>query len=389
MLRPRLVPGVPGVPDPDKGRVVARAHTLKMAADRTAAIWRAAPVAVHFGDEHTPEPNGHGKARQLGCNYCGNCNFGCPQNAKNTVDLSYIAEAESYGAELRTLHQVTAIEPASRGGYRVHYKRFDLHGRLQLSGFLEADRVVLAAGTFGTTELLLKCRQQGRLPNLSPALGTRFSTNGNITGGLRHKGPEPVEYTFGPVIGGLIDYGNFVIEDLTAPSWLGDYVTSGTLRRVLLLLRTLAGGKPKEKKSDGVLVLGGIGSDSARGRLKLGRFNRLALEWPDGIHSEPVVAELHQKMRELSSVLGLKYMPNVLSLFNSPVTIHPLGGCPMADEAHAGVVDSFGRVYGYPGLYIADGSIVPTATGRNPTFTIAALCERIAEHMVQEAMSQG
>jgi cholesterol oxidase len=66
------------------------------------------------------------------------------------------------------------------------------------------------------------------------------------------------------------------------------------------------------------------------------------------------------------------------------VTVHPLGGCPMADDAQSGVVDDAGKVHGYDGLYVLDGSIVPTALGVNPSKTIAALAERGVERMIQQ-----
>jgi cholesterol oxidase len=65
-------------------------------------------------------------------------------------------------------------------------------------------------------------------------------------------------------------------------------------------------------------------------------------------------------------------------------TVHPLGGCPMADDPAHGVVDDAGRVHGVPGLYVLDGSIVPTALGVNPSKTIAALAERGAHRLVEE-----
>ncbi|MDX6631681.1 MAG: cholesterol oxidase, partial [Gaiellales bacterium] len=65
-------------------------------------------------------------------------------------------------------------------------------------------------------------------------------------------------------------------------------------------------------------------------------------------------------------------------------TVHPLGGCPMADDAENGVVDDLGRVYNYPGLHVLDGSIVPTALGLNPSKTIAALAERGAHALAAE-----
>jgi cholesterol oxidase len=62
--------------------------------------------------------------------------------------------------------------------------------------------------------------------------------------------------------------------------------------------------------------------------------------------------------------------------------VHPLGGCPMADDPTAGVVDDTGKAHGYDGLYVLDGSIVPTALGVNPSKTIAALAERGVEKMI-------
>jgi cholesterol oxidase len=65
------------------------------------------------------------------------------------------------------------------------------------------------------------------------------------------------------------------------------------------------------------------------------------------------------------------------------VTVHPLGGCVLADEPARGVTGAdpgrFGEVFGYKGLYVADGAIVPTATGSNPVATISALSEMIAQ----------
>ena len=66
------------------------------------------------------------------------------------------------------------------------------------------------------------------------------------------------------------------------------------------------------------------------------------------------------------------------------VTVHPLGGCPMADDPAAGVVDDAGKVFGYEGLYVLDGSIVPTAIGVNPSKTIAALAERGVETLLAQ-----
>jgi len=386
-LRPALVPGTPSVPDPVNGRMVTRAQMLKATADQLGKPWRPVRVAVNFGDENNPQANGHGAARQLGCNYCGLCLAGCPQNAKNTVDITYIAAAEALGAEVRPLHKVTAVEPADGGRWRVHFRRYDPDGRLAETGYLEAKQVVLAAGSFGSTELLLRSRASGMLRQLSPALGSRFSINGNVLSGALNPGASGLNLDSdrGPVIASMIDYGDYAIEDYANPTWTAGLVSTSNWSRISTFALAMAGHKfsasALARKALDMLVYVGVGMDSARGRLKLNKLGMLSLDWPGGINNEPVVLSLHKAMSQLASAQGRKYVPNVFSIFNRLVTYHPLGGCPMADNPQEGVVDSLGRVFGYPGLYVADGSLIPTAIGRNPSYTIAALAERIAEHM--------
>jgi cholesterol oxidase len=61
------------------------------------------------------------------------------------------------------------------------------------------------------------------------------------------------------------------------------------------------------------------------------------------------------------------------------ITPHPLGGCNMGSTMANGVTNHRGEVFNYPNLYVADGAIVPEAVGLNPSKTIAALAERIAD----------
>ncbi len=64
------------------------------------------------------------------------------------------------------------------------------------------------------------------------------------------------------------------------------------------------------------------------------------------------------------------------SIFNMSVTAHILGGCPIGVDAHSGVIDSHHEVFGYPGLFVMDGSAIPANVGVNPSLTITALTER-------------
>jgi cholesterol oxidase len=63
--------------------------------------------------------------------------------------------------------------------------------------------------------------------------------------------------------------------------------------------------------------------------------------------------------------------------------VHPLGGCPMGRNEKEGVVDPYGEVFGYPGLYVADGSVMPGPVGANPSLTIAAVADRFAERLLE------
>jgi cholesterol oxidase len=120
-----------------------------------------------------------------------------------------------------------------------------------------------------------------------------------------------------------------------------------------------------------------IGRDAADGRMRLTPLlRRFDIRW-DKAGSAALFANLQRTANELAAAAqatpfyALEGGP--LSTF---ATVHPLGGCPMADDPARGVVDDCGRVHGYPGLHILDGSIVPTALGVNPSKTIAALAER-------------
>ena len=76
--------------------------------------------------------------------------------------------------------------------------------------------------------------------------------------------------------------------------------------------------------------------------------------------------------------------PLTWTLGKDLVTPHPLGGCNMASSADQGVVDHKGEVFGYKNLYVADGAIVPTPLGLNPSRTIGALAERLASLIIAE-----
>jgi len=115
---------------------------------------------------------------------CTNCNWmhtGCRFDAKRSMLLNYIPGAEAYGAEIRPLHEVQAIQPAESAGYRyaVSYLQLDPNDyRVSVgSGLIEAKIVIVAAGAMGTPVILQ--RSAPFLGGMPPAVGRHFSANGD------------------------------------------------------------------------------------------------------------------------------------------------------------------------------------------------------------------
>jgi cholesterol oxidase len=88
---------------------------------------------------------------------------------------------------------------------------------------------------------------------------------------------------------------------------------------------------------------------------------------------------------ELAAELGAEFRDNpAWNVGRRVITVHPLGGAPMGRNAREGVVDAWGQVFGHPGLYVADGSVMPGPVGPNPSLTIAALADRFADALLAD-----
>jgi cholesterol oxidase len=342
--------------------------------------------------------NRFGKAQGT-CIHCGNCDIGCPVQAKNTLDLNYIADAERAGASVQPLSLVTHVSPAAEG-WRVHYDSL-VAGRREPASVV-GRRVVLAAGSLGSTEILLRSRDQyGTLADLSPHLGRGWSSNGDFLTPALY-GERRIDPTIGPTITCAIDFldgsqkgARFFVEDGGFPNVLRNYfeakakhVGRSGVRAAFLryLLRSMRVDDPLSN----VMPWFGQGVDAANGDFHLGRrwyapWRRyLALDW-DVAESEDAINGLIDMHKRLSAATrGDAIVPPTWSVLHQLVTPHPLGGCGMAASPSAGVTDHAGRVFAHPGLYVFDGSIVPRAIGLNPSKTIAALAERGVELLLDE-----
>lgn len=417
---------------------------MREAAEGLGLDWMLPELAVAFapapGEEPAPTlpvrdpfPNLHGLPRYT-CRLCGECDVGCNDGAKNSLDHTYLSRAKVHDAEIRPLSEVRALEPidgpgGGSSGYRVTYVTHRPRGdgpmgdgqgegppasRRDLpSTTIRARRVILGAGTFGTTYLLL--RNRAAFPRLSPALGTRFSANGDllsaIVGASRQVGgkavPRDVEPSIGPVITSAIRIADeedgtgargrgFYIEDGGNPvfvDWLAEAVgILGTTRRAFEFVarRTVAHliGRPRSNiNRDLSQLIGGVpgawfpllvmGRDIPDGTMRL-RDGDLDVDWTPR-HSAAYFDRVEETLRAIAGALGGRLLNTPLWLFKRALTAHPLGGCPMATDPRYGVVGADGEVFHYPGLYVVDGAAMPGPVGPNPSLTIAAFADHVAD----------
>lgn len=402
------------------------------AAEKRGYEWHLPPLAVTFaneGDDPVPgEPirethrNLHGRTRYT-CRLCGECDVGCNYGSKNSLDYNYLSEARRLGAEIRTLCEVRSIAPQN-GGYVVRYIEHDgaledkpVNRRTLPLKTVTADRLILAAGTIGSTHLLMRNREA--FPGLSDQLGTRFCGNGDLlsfalnarcpdseTGRL---GPRVLDANYGPVItstlrGGDTLDGNgdvgrgFYIQDAGYPAFLSWIAEStdffGIIKRLGRLVRRsitarLTGDTNMSAEIQDVIggrlssctiPLLGMGRDLPTGQFTL-KDDRLDTNW-NFEESKDYFDRLKNTMREISDELGADFVINPTWLLRRVVTVHPLGGIPMGREEKEGVVNSYGEVFNHPHMYVTDGSIMPGPVGPNPALTIAALADRAADRII-------
>lgn len=408
-----------------------------------------APLAVTFraeageASETAPpvpgEPFGadnlHGRSRHT-CTLVGECDLGCNEGAKNTLDYTYLSRflregrPDREGGEPRsrifTCCEATGIEPAADGGYRVSFvehraaratvaRRRALHDRGeplldpdtdeasdQWARTVTAGVVVVAAGTFGSTRLLLASRPQ--LPRLSAQLGRRFSSNGDLLTVAREcRGPDgawrDLAPTYGPVITAYAQHTaggrRLWMQDAGGPgvsAWVwqaGEMPRDLWSARALLpsLLRGRRGGRISRlaaralgsaQSSAAMLPMLTMGEDVTGGRMRL-EGDGLALDWDPRGDSRGYFDAAVSLAGRFAKGLGGRLGPPCAARWAPGLTAHPLGGCPMGADARSGVVDCHGEVFGYRGLFVADGSIMPGPVGPNPSFTIAAMAGRVGK----------
>ena len=127
--------------------------------------------------------------------------------------------------------------------------------------------------------------------------------------------------------------------------------------------------------SSAMLPMLTMGRDVPGGSMRLDG-DSLALDWnpaDSAQHFDAAEETAAMVAKELGGQLG----PRLLRKRTRGITVHPLGGCAIGERPEDGVVDAQGEVFGYPGLFVADGSVMPGPVGPNPSFTIAAVAHLV------------
>ncbi len=399
------------------------------------------------------DKDNHFGFRQAKCNLCGDCCSGCNVGAKNTTLMNYLPDANAHGAELFCNASVRYIEK-SADGWILHI--MPTEGSRRKRKTIKAKVLILASGTLGSTEIMLRSKAKGLV--CSNKLGQHFSGNGDqLAFGynsywkdnnehsdplLREEGAPRYESIYsvgmgdndlaetqmpGPCITGVIDLRNdslsiddqLVIQEGVAPGAFASVVLGGLVfgaagnanflrygagqaESRLRDIQTLATAVQDDPASLSSLAYEGAVSrtqnylmmsmDKSEGELKL-KQDFAVIHWPDAGKSDDIKSH-HNTIARVNDAVQGQLIKNPLwgdAFGNKLITVHPLGGCRMADDYHSGVVNHRSQVFDcdddnsvYHGLYICDGSVLPGAIGVNPLLTISALAERCCELIAEQ-----
>ena len=416
MLRPTTYPGANRKDQPLK-----KLAAQQRSAEGMDGIFELTPINVNFVDQ---EAN-HVGVKQKACNNCGDCISGCNVGAKNTTAMNYLPDAANHGAEIYCEVKVSHIE-RSGDKWRVYYQPQSLKRDVfdAPAMFVIADIVVLAAGALGSSEIMLRSRDKGL--SISNQLGKGFTGNGDVLafayncdqeingigfGDRNAEGREPV----GPCITSVIDDRpnkgdqGMVIEEGSLPGLMEPLLSAifSAAARVIGedtdqgFLDTL---KEKARIAESFFrgaFYGAIHNtqtflvmshDDGQGELIL-QDDRIRVDWPK-VGLQPVFNRISDNLKKATAQLGGTYIRNPMwnkMLGHDLITVHPLGGCGMAESAEQGVVNDRCQVFStsrghavYNGLYICDGSVIPRSLGVNPLLTITALSERACHLMAAD-----
>ncbi|KAJ7976152.1 Long-chain-alcohol oxidase FAO4B [Quillaja saponaria] len=362
-------------------------------------------LSINF-DAVDPMPGSRKLQQMDGCLGCGNCLSGCPYNAKNSTDKTYLATAMQEGCIIKTKCEVQYVvknDICQQGGKISGRRRWRLY--LNEINYITSDFVILSAGVFGTSKILFQSQMRGL--RLSKALGCGFSCNGNTVAylagssaplnaygldrkklpnmSLRDRPGPSISSSYTSSLGFTIQsavlpvgYPHLLFKGITTYGWPTGFCF---IHGIIDKLKCVMG-----LKSDQAIILNAMGYDESDGRLTFERATKRICFSPP---HDPLLARKIKAFQKLTKRLGGILF---VSRYRS-TSVHLLGGCNASSDSTNGVCHPNGQIYDpeapasvHPGLYVCDASLIPCSVGINPSLTIATAAEHVSRHLVQDIL---
>ncbi|WP_433510658.1 GMC oxidoreductase [Nonomuraea sp. CA-143628] len=275
---------------------------------------------------------------------------------KKSLQKTYLAQAKATGrVTISPLHKVTSVAPAAGGGYTVVIQQINTTGDTTATKTVTADRVFFAAGSVGTSKLLVKLKATGALPNLNSEVGNGWGDNGNVMCGRANHLWDPTGASQSTIPCAGID----------------NWAAGGAFAEVAPL--------PTGIETFASFYLS-ITKNPNRARFSYNATTgQVDLNWQTA-WKQPAIdmaKSIFDKINDKEGTIYRTDLFGVYKVWGDHLTYHPLGGAVLNKAT-----DNYGRLAGYPGLYVIDGSLIPGNTSVNPFVTITALAERNIEKII-------
>jgi cholesterol oxidase len=338
----------------EKCKAYGYARVSRKAADRAGFPTAFVPSVYDF-EYLKREENGEMPRSALGSEVIYGNNHG-----KRSLDKTYLAAALGTGkVTIRTLHEAREIVREGDGTYTLAVRRIAPDGTGLGTRRIAARYLFLGAGSVGSTELLLRARDTGSLPGLGEEIGRGWGTNGNVMLGRANHVWNPT----GTLQSGMPALGIDNWDDPVHPVFAEIAPVPAGLETWASLYLAIT------KNPERGTFAYDPGTDSAR------------LHWTED-QGQPSIDATKALFDRINRANGTIYRHDLFGdtrAFENRFTYHPLGGLVLGKAT-----DLFGRVRGYPNLYVTDGSLIPGSTGVNPFVTITALAERNIDRVLAE-----
>ena len=379
--------------------------------------------------EYDPDPKSDSAAAHTFCERQGRCMLGCLPAARHTLNKTIYGKLltdKALGVALQPLSEAQSIKPVA-GGYEISFVDHRNSGDQQS---VTAPMVFLCAGTLGSTEILLRSQAIDGGLKLTPALGSKFSSNGDF-GAFAFGTDTPVYSTRGPIntchVQFKVDGSYITVEDCAIPGMfaavtnaaltvLDSFVQRQAFKEMMKLswaMKVMPNWKdfiphipntedPDDARTEAetvanIFFFNVMGQDRGDGQFSLDN-DKLDLTWKNSPSDDPIFGKIETLLKTISGAMGAQYIPFPLwngFLNKKLIVVHPLGGCPIGTDNQNGAVDEFGRLFDgtkppgakdvLPRIYVIDGSTIPGPLAANPTLTIAAQAIKAVTNALQSA----